>query len=441
MSKETLTRSGNALAWVLVAFAIPACSRGGGQGEGTTLHATNLPPSVTLLKPSSGATFPPSTDITLEAEASDPDGTILRVDFFDGPAWLGSATVEPYTFVWSGASIGAHCLVAVATDQGGMQGRSLPVSICVATPPPGWVSIGPVNPPLDFRAVFFTDSLHGWALSNNGVIVSTIDGGQNWVLQTSNTAAALQKLQFVDSSTGWIVGGSGTILKTTDCGQTWTLQSSGTDVFLTGLSFVSPTEGWVCGQDGTILKTSDGGATWTPQDSAFNLGLEAIFFMNPLRGWAVGAFGTILSTTDGGATWSSQHFERTNGGMPEVPGFTDVRFVSSLRGLVVGIERDGGIILSTEDGGATWIPHAPLQTTQAAGTLTGLTAVAFGDALHAWAVGVSGTIWATTDGGATWTLQPIGSLELLSGVSFIDGNVGWVIGSHGTLLKTTTGGR
>jgi photosystem II stability/assembly factor-like uncharacterized protein len=56
-------------------------------------------------------------------------------------------------------------------------------------------------------------------------------------------------------------------------------------------------------------------------------------------------------------------------------------------------------------------------------------------------VGVSGTIWATTDGGATWTLQPIGSLELLSGVSFIDGNVGWVIGSHGTLLKTTTGGR
>ena len=57
-----------------------------------------------------------------------------------------------------------------------------------------------------------------------------------------------------------------------------------------------------------------------------------------------------------------------------------------------------------------------------------------------WAVGDSGNIRKTTDGGATWTTQTSGTGESLYGVSFADANTGWVSGTYGTLRKTTNGG-
>ena len=62
------------------------------------------------------------------------------------------------------------------------------------------------------------------------------------------------------------------------------------------------------------------------------------------------------------------------------------------------------------------------------------------DADTATAVGGSGTILRTIDGGATWTPQASGTTNLLWGVAFVDANVGWVSGFSGTILHTTDGG-
>jgi photosystem II stability/assembly factor-like uncharacterized protein len=55
-------------------------------------------------------------------------------------------------------------------------------------------------------------------------------------------------------------------------------------------------------------------------------------------------------------------------------------------------------------------------------------------------VGGSGTIRATTDGGATWSTQSSGGSAALLGVTFGDATHGWAVGEGGTILATSTGG-
>jgi hypothetical protein len=47
-----------------------------------------------------------------------------------------------------------------------------------------------------------------------------------------------------------------------------------------------------------------------------------------------------------------------------------------------------------------------------------------------------GAIIRTTNGGATWTLMASGTTELLSDVSFVDTMHGWAVGQFGTILRS-----
>ena len=407
----------------------------------------NQLPSVSITAPAMGTTFPSGVPITIEAQATDPEGPVLRVDFFDGSLQVGSSTGLPFKFVWSGAAQGFHSLVTVATDIAGGSGTSLPVSIFVATsvssgapspPAATWFPQGPIAPPMDLRSVFFTDALHGWIVAPQGVILSSTNGGASWMTQTSGTLTSLEDLQFINTTTGWVVGSDGTILKTTNAGQNWLLLASRTSVFLTGVWFVNANQGWVCGHGGTILTTGDGGASWSLEATGTTEDLEAVFFISSTRGWAVGSSGTVLLTTDGGTTWTLEQLQFFSAsGIPLVPSLNDVRFITEQQGAAVGLERDGGIILTTQDGGATWVPHGPVLN---GGAPVSLRALTFGDARNAWAVGDFGTIWATSDGGATWAPQVSGTTSDLSGVSFVNASTGWAVGAGSSILKTTTGG-
>ena len=62
---------------------------------------------------------------------------------------------------------------------------------------------------------------------NNGTIIRTTDGGNNWIIQNSGTTTNLWDVYFTDANTGTAVGEAGIILRTTDGGNTWTTQSSG----------------------------------------------------------------------------------------------------------------------------------------------------------------------------------------------------------------------
>lgn len=77
---------------------------------------------------------------------------------------------------------------------------------------------------------------------------------------------------------------------------------------------------------------------------------------------------------------------------------------------------------------------------QNSGVTTHLFDVLFADSSNGWAVGDSGTIISTRDGGATWQSQLSGTNVHFQKVSFVDSLYGWVVGNQGTVLKTTNGG-
>jgi|GEM_PF-472124 len=104
---------------------------------------TNAAPTVSLTSPTNGATFTAPGSLTLSASASDSDGTISKVEFYNGATLLGTATASPYSYSWTGVAAGTYSLTAKATDNGGATTTSTAVSVTVnaATNPAPTVSL------------------------------------------------------------------------------------------------------------------------------------------------------------------------------------------------------------------------------------------------------------------------------------------------------------
>ena len=96
----------------------------------------NASPSVAITGPTAGETFTAPATVAIAANASDTDGTVARVDFYNGSTLLGSDTSAPYAWSWTGVSAGTYSLSARAIDDDGAQTTSAAVSITVNDPAP-----------------------------------------------------------------------------------------------------------------------------------------------------------------------------------------------------------------------------------------------------------------------------------------------------------------
>jgi hypothetical protein len=85
--------------------------------------------------PTNGSTFVAGQNITLAANATDPDGTISKVEFYRSGTLIGTDTVAPYSAVWTNAQKGNYDLFARATDNAGNSSNSAVVSIFVTNSP------------------------------------------------------------------------------------------------------------------------------------------------------------------------------------------------------------------------------------------------------------------------------------------------------------------
>jgi photosystem II stability/assembly factor-like uncharacterized protein len=297
--------------------------------------------------------------------------------------------------------------------------------------------------------ISFGDATHGWIVGQRddpsttpttyfGAIVATTDGGATWTNQAPGTTAILNGVSSVGTSQAWAVGDGGHILATADGGSTWTAQTSGTAVDLNDVVFTDALRGWAVGRDGTIRVTANGGATWTGQVSGTTDSLHQASFPDATHGWIVtapypqGQPSSIIATGNGGVTWSTQ----LSGVNDEI---TAVSFPDATHGWAVTFD---GTLYSTSDGGATW------GSRQMTDSSNHPTAMVFVDATHGWATGGTenepwGTyIWATSNGGATWTLQNKGGgpEEGMEAIAFPDLLHGYVAGNSGSVMSTRTGG-
>jgi hypothetical protein len=88
-----------------------------------------IPPSVSLISPTNDAILSAAGPLRCLANASDSDGSIVRVDFYANGALLGSSVSPPFQFKSSDLLPGRYSLVAAAIDNEGAQSFSEPVSI------------------------------------------------------------------------------------------------------------------------------------------------------------------------------------------------------------------------------------------------------------------------------------------------------------------------
>ncbi len=140
----TGTGSGYALSWSNVSAGNYSITAKATDNEGAltvssavnvVVNAPNQMPIVSITSPLNGAKFTAPASAAINANATDPDGSISKVDFYQGATFLGSDNSNPYSYTWTGVAEGSYSLTAVATDNLGATTTSALVSITVDAAP------------------------------------------------------------------------------------------------------------------------------------------------------------------------------------------------------------------------------------------------------------------------------------------------------------------
>lgn len=272
------------------------------------------------------------------------------------------------------------------------------------------------------------------------------DGGDSWGnYQTQFTSSWFSDVQFPSASIGYACGGTAfgdhrsIVVRSSDSGITWDSITANvlTPYSLNQIHFHSDNYGFVTGE-GFLYKTTDSGQTFTATTLPNN-GIvteissvgDSYFFAARL---SLGSDTYVYSihrydvVTD---TWSLPYTDT----MTNVSGWNN-RIINkidfppnqNLTGYAIG---GSGLILKTEDGGATW-------ATQFLVPYNNLTGLDFVSETNGY-VNNAGGIFTTTDGGANWEIQQLTPPSTIHRIEMVDAFTGFALSSNG-VYRTQNGG-
>jgi len=259
--------------------------------------------------------------------------------------------------------------------------------------------------------------------NGDGTILKTTDGGENWVTiyPLSGSIDGLQSIWFINDTVGFAAGWNNYFIKTTDGGTNWTNVTCGSNVwYYTDVEFWDDLNGVACAymnsSDQCVFITADGGDTWVPATSGVIGNMMGICYADQNTLYAVNTGGAPFKSTDGGHNWTNL---QNLGALLFGVDFADANF-----GVVGGEEK----IFATNDGGATW-------TTYTTGYENFYPCKAFTDGT-AYCGGTDENIYVTTDYGNTWQFEHNGSgTSSLYRIKFTDNGTAFACGSQGTIIK------
>lgn len=188
-----------------------------------------------------------------------------------------------------------------------------------------------------------------WAVGNNGKIIRSEDHGTTWLLQEAPVTSHLQDISYWDDRTAIVAGDLSTILITDNAGRNWEKIPFETrplgDQLLQVYVDRNSQQAWIVGTMGTVLRSADRGRTWEfaheEEDVAWN---EIVV---DKRGWVwiAGEFGRLQRSKDNGVNW--EEIETTSSGSS----LMSIAFSDENHGVAVGLT---GSVLRTENGGDDW---------------------------------------------------------------------------------------
>ena len=325
-----------------------------------------------------------------------------------------------------------------------------------------WFTSGTNNAD-DYHQILFVDG-KPWIVGGgeyHGTILTSGPPGFLWIEKNSSiTREFLSSAAFEDDHTGWIGGANGSLFRTSDRGEHWTkIPLFGIDI----LSLSAPAAGhlYAGGSSGTFIRTTDAGGTWSVSQIPGLYTVASLRFADSLAGWALSDYSDLMSTTDGGASWASlsqsgtkfsfadrDHgilsrpivtsalagdewsilYRTTNGGSTWAEstlsvGVTDLALLNAGAGWLLTSDAQ---LLGTTDGGLSWT----LLSTFA----EPIRRIAFTTPQRGWALGTT-AIYATSDGGVTFTLSRYLNYATAPELSFQSRTLGFVLGDGGSILR------
>jgi photosystem II stability/assembly factor-like uncharacterized protein len=300
-----------------------------------------------------------------------------------------------------------------------------------------------------FRSIYFTDLLNGYTVGWNlgsGFLSKTTDGGSNWLRDALNFGSRdPYKIIFNGTNQGYITFNKHDYscnnfcyYRTRDGGLTWSTQDAypgeGRGIVLSTLTestvIISGHQGYP--SKTFFLKTTDGGTNWYeigPDTAGY---IWSGSFADSMNGWFINrpdinnVPNFLYRTTNQGLTWlinEDNIFE----------GLWDICFIDNNRGWAVG---DSGKIVYSSDGGESWY-H------QFTGITNHLRQVQFINEQVGYSAG-GGYLLKTTNSGLVWDTVYYDQSMVFDKLQFINEDIGWVLNqysSYNTILKTTDGGR
>lgn len=108
---------------------------------GVTLAGANPRPVVTLTAPAAGASFVAPASVALAADASDANGSVVRVEFRADGVLVGTDTSPPFAVAWRDVPAGTYAITATAVDDGGAAATSDARSVMVVANAPPQVAL------------------------------------------------------------------------------------------------------------------------------------------------------------------------------------------------------------------------------------------------------------------------------------------------------------
>jgi len=291
----------------------------------------------------------------------------------------------------------------------------------IEIPAPGVIAIGGGREANDSTEIMFQSRDYGLTWYENAH-----DGLNPWI----------KSMAFSDSTHGFAVGYEGRIIRSDDAGGNWGQDTVPINRNLNKIVYTGAGIYFVAGgkkaNDSiqTILESVDYGHIWYVIYDNLGPWLKSVFFSDAQKGFAVGDDGAIISTTDGGSTWMSPI-------PPVVRDFNGITFINANTGYIVGGTTSGSgkrTILRTTDGGLSWI----VIMDENGGVLRD---ISFADSLVGYIVGDSATVLKTMDGGLSWATIVIDTTltgnESFNAVKFYDRNFGAIGGKTGKLYIYT----
>lgn len=99
------------------------------------VSVSNKTPTINITSPATGTKYTAPASISFSASATDIDGTISKVEYYNGLILIGTATTSPYSYTWSNVVAGTYSITAKATDNKGAVGISNAISVTVSKVP------------------------------------------------------------------------------------------------------------------------------------------------------------------------------------------------------------------------------------------------------------------------------------------------------------------